>query len=126
VIAAKFSCSSMASKREMRGAIAPRALEGDEDAPVGAELDAVLGERGAEEIAAGARDRWQAPTRRRGDRSRRAGPGGGRERWCGLLLRLWLASLNTRPLSEGFEMLWGSTKGGAVRGGIAQAASTRA
>jgi len=37
-----------------------------------------------------------------------------------LLLRLWLAPPNSRPLPEGFEALWGSTKGGAVRGGIAQ------
>src|SRR5262245_31868264 len=36
----------------MRGAIAPHRLEGDEDAPVGAELDAGLGERWAEEVAA--------------------------------------------------------------------------
>jgi hypothetical protein len=37
-----------------------------------------------------------------------------------LLLRLWLAPPNSRPLPEGFETLWGSIKGGAVRGGIAQ------
>ena len=43
-----------------------------------------------------------------------------------LLLRLWLAPPNSRPLPEGFEMLWGSVKGGAVRGGIAQSASVRA
>jgi hypothetical protein len=35
----------------VRRAIAPHRLELDEDAPVGAEADAVLGERGAEEIA---------------------------------------------------------------------------
>jgi hypothetical protein len=35
-----------------RGAIAPDRLQRDEDAPVGSELDAVLGERGAEERAA--------------------------------------------------------------------------
>jgi hypothetical protein len=36
----------------MRGAIAPDRLQLDEDAPVGPALDAVLGERGAEEVAA--------------------------------------------------------------------------
>ena len=41
----------------------------------------------------------------------------GRDR---LLLRLWLAPPNSRPLPEGFEALWGSIKGGAVRGGIVQ------
>ena len=35
----------------IQASIAPRALECGEDAPVGAELDTVLGERGAEEIA---------------------------------------------------------------------------
>jgi len=50
-------------------------------------------------------------------------PGPGRDR---LLMRLWLAPPNSRPLPEGFEVLWGSIKGGAVRGGIAQPASTRA
>ena len=35
----------------MGGAIAPHRLEFDEDASVGTELDAVLGERGAEEVA---------------------------------------------------------------------------
>jgi len=39
-------------EEQMRGAIAPHRLEFDEDAPVGPELDAVLGERGAEEVAA--------------------------------------------------------------------------
>jgi len=39
-------------EKEMRGAIAPDRLQRDEDAPVGPELDAVLGERGAEEVAA--------------------------------------------------------------------------
>ncbi|HEV8437102.1 MAG TPA: TauD/TfdA family dioxygenase [Methylomirabilota bacterium] len=39
-----------------------------------------------------------------------------------LLLRLWLAPPNSRPLPEGFEALWGTVKGGAVRGGIAQTA----
>jgi hypothetical protein len=36
-----------------------------------------------------------------------------------LLLRLWLAMPNSRPLPEGFEVLWGTTAAGAVRGGIA-------
>jgi Taurine catabolism dioxygenase TauD, TfdA family len=44
-------------------------------------------------------------------------PEPGRDR---LLLRLWLAPPNSRPLPEGFETLWGSIRGGAVRGGIAQ------
>jgi hypothetical protein len=39
-------------EEQMRGAIAPHRLEFDEEASVGAEADAVLGERGAEEIAA--------------------------------------------------------------------------
>jgi TfdA family taurine catabolism dioxygenase TauD len=47
----------------------------------------------------------------------------GRDR---LLMRLWLAPPNSRPLPEGFEVLWGSVKGGAVRGGIAQSAAVRA
>jgi len=38
-------------KEQLRGAITPHRLELDEDAAVGAEADAVLGERGAEEIA---------------------------------------------------------------------------
>ena len=37
-----------------------------------------------------------------------------------LLLRLWLAMPNSRPLPEGFEVLWGTTAAGAVRGGIGQ------
>ncbi|MGH7384382.1 MAG: TauD/TfdA family dioxygenase [Candidatus Rokuibacteriota bacterium] len=49
-------------------------------------------------------------------------PEPGRDR---LLLRLWLAPPNSRPLPEGFEVLWGSTTGGAVRGGIAQPAAAR-
>ncbi|MGH7415902.1 MAG: TauD/TfdA family dioxygenase [Candidatus Rokuibacteriota bacterium] len=49
-------------------------------------------------------------------------PEPGRDR---LLLRLWLAPPNSRPLPEGFEGLWGSIKGGAVRGGIAQPAAAR-
>jgi Taurine catabolism dioxygenase TauD, TfdA family len=47
-------------------------------------------------------------------------PDAGRDR---LLLRLWLAPPNSRPLPEGFEVLWGRIKGGAVRGGIAQPAA---
>ena len=47
-------------------------------------------------------------------------PEPGRDR---LLLRLWLAPPNSRPLPEGFEVLWGSIKAGAVRGGIAQPAA---
>ena len=47
-------------------------------------------------------------------------PGAGRDR---LLLRLWLAPANSRPLPAGFEVLWGTTAGGAVRGGIAQPAA---
>jgi Taurine catabolism dioxygenase TauD, TfdA family len=37
-----------------------------------------------------------------------------------LLLRLWLAPPSSRPLPDGFEVLWGSVEPGAVRGGIAQ------
>ena len=44
----------------------------------------------------------------------------GRDR---LLLRLWLATPNSRRLPDGFETLWGSTAAGAVRGGVVQAAS---
>jgi TfdA family taurine catabolism dioxygenase TauD len=47
----------------------------------------------------------------------------GRDR---LLMRLWLAPPDSRPLPEGFEVLWGTTRGGAVRGGIAQPTSARA
>ena len=38
-----------------------------------------------------------------------------------LLLRLWLAMPNSRPLPAGHEILWGATEPGALRGGIAQA-----
>ncbi|MCC6716394.1 MAG: TauD/TfdA family dioxygenase [Acetobacteraceae bacterium] len=41
----------------------------------------------------------------------------GRDR---LLLRLWLATPNSRRLPDGFENLWGSTAAGAVRGGVVQ------
>ena len=37
-----------------------------------------------------------------------------------LLLRLWLAMPNSRRLPEGFEGLWGSTRPGAIRGGVVQ------
>jgi hypothetical protein len=37
-----------------------------------------------------------------------------------LLLRLWLSVPNSRPLPEGFEVLWGRIEAGALRGGIAQ------
>jgi len=37
-----------------------------------------------------------------------------------LLLRLWIAPPNSRELPDGFEVLWGTTAGGAPRGGIAQ------
>ena len=50
-------------------------------------------------------------------------PGPGQDR---LLMRLWLAPPDSRPLPEGFEVLWGSIQGGAVRGGIAQSASVGA
>jgi hypothetical protein len=39
-------------EEEVRGAVAPHRLEFDEDAPVGPEAEAVLGERGTEEVAA--------------------------------------------------------------------------
>src|SRR5262249_4955251 len=38
-----------------------------------------------------------------------------------LLLRLWLAPSDSRPLPDGFEALWGSIAPGALRGGIRQA-----
>jgi hypothetical protein len=44
----------------------------------------------------------------------------GRDR---LLLRLWLATPNSRRLPDGFENLWGSTVPGAVRGGVIQPAT---
>ena len=38
------------------------------------------------------------------------------------LLRLWLSVANSRALPEGYEVLWGSTQPGALRGGVGQAA----
>ena len=43
-----------------------------------------------------------------------------------LLLRLWLAPRNSRPLPRGFEVLWGTTAAGAPRGGIAQRSTPHA
>ena len=40
-----------------------------------------------------------------------------------LLYRLWLSMPNSRALPPGFEVLWGSTEAGALRGGIEQPAS---
>jgi hypothetical protein len=37
-----------------------------------------------------------------------------------LLLRLWLSMPNSRRLPRGFEVLWGSTEPGAIRGGVVQ------
>ena len=37
-----------------------------------------------------------------------------------LLLRLWLAVPNSRPLPQGHEILWRSIEGGTLRGGIGQ------
>lgn len=34
------------------------------------------------------------------------------------LLRLWLSVANSRALPEGFEVLWGATEPGALRGGV--------
>ncbi|HZP37654.1 MAG TPA: TauD/TfdA family dioxygenase [Methylomirabilota bacterium] len=50
-------------------------------------------------------------------------PAPGRDR---LMMRLWLAPPDSRPLPEGFEMLWGRIEPGAVRGGIAQTAAAPA
>jgi Taurine catabolism dioxygenase TauD, TfdA family len=47
-------------------------------------------------------------------------PRPGRDRF---LMRLWLSMPNSRALPEGFEALWGSIAPGALRGGIAQAAT---
>jgi hypothetical protein len=40
-----------------------------------------------------------------------------------LLLRLWLAVPNSRPLPAGFDVLWGDTAPGALRGGVVQPAT---
>jgi Taurine catabolism dioxygenase TauD, TfdA family len=45
---------------------------------------------------------------------------GGRDR---LLMRLWLAMPNSRPLPRDHEVLWRNVEAGAVRGGIAQVPS---
>jgi len=45
---------------------------------------------------------------------------GAEERQHRLLYRLWLAMPNSRTLPEGHEVLWGTTAGGALRGGIGQ------
>jgi hypothetical protein len=37
-----------------------------------------------------------------------------------LLFRLWLSVPNSRPLPEGFDVLWGSIAAGAIRGGAEQ------
>ena len=37
---------------------------------------------------------------------------------CRLLYRLWLAMPNSRALPESFEVLFGNTDPGAIRGGI--------
>ena len=44
-------------------------------------------------------------------------PGAGADR---LLLRLWLAVPNSRPLPSGHEILWRSIEPGTLRGGIGQ------
>jgi hypothetical protein len=49
--------------------------------------------------------------------------GAGRER---LLLRLWLAMPNSRPLPDDHEVLWRNVEAGAVRGGIGQVPADRA
>jgi hypothetical protein len=36
-----------------------------------------------------------------------------------LLLRLWLAVPGSRPLPDGYELVFGTTEAGAVRGGVA-------
>ena len=40
-----------------------------------------------------------------------------------LLYRLWLSMPNSRALPAGHEVLWGSTRAGALRGGIGQVAA---
>jgi hypothetical protein len=41
-----------------------------------------------------------------------------------MLLRLWLSVPNSRRLPPGFEVLWGSTEPGALRGGVEQTGSS--
>jgi len=40
-----------------------------------------------------------------------------------LLFRLWLSMPNSRRLPKGFEILWGSSEPGAIRGGVIQHAT---
>ncbi len=42
-----------------------------------------------------------------------------------LLIRLWLATPNSRALPKGFETFWGSIEPGALRGGVPQADGRR-
>jgi hypothetical protein len=49
-------------------------------------------------------------------------PEPGRQR---LLLRLWLSTPGSRALPEGFEVLWGDIRPGAVRGGVTSQAGFR-
>lgn len=42
-----------------------------------------------------------------------------------LLMRLWLSVPNSRALPDGFEVLWGATKAGALRGGVEPATGDR-
>ena len=42
-----------------------------------------------------------------------------------LLFRLWLATPDSRRLPAGFEVLWGATEPGAVRGGVMQPGDSR-
>ncbi len=37
-----------------------------------------------------------------------------------LLFRLWLSTADSRPLPDGFEILWGDIRPGTVRGGVVQ------
>jgi hypothetical protein len=42
-----------------------------------------------------------------------------------LLIRLWLATPNSRALPEGFDRLWGSIEPGSLRGGVPQRDNSR-
>jgi hypothetical protein len=42
-----------------------------------------------------------------------------------LLFRLWLSVPNSRPLPEGFDVLWGDIAPGAIRGGVRQSNGQR-